>query len=433
MDTVIYTVTSPFCGSATASMGMTVVALPVSGTITGASSVCQDASITLADTAPGGSWSSSSGTTATVAGGVVSGVNAGTVTITYSVMNYCGTSNATANITVNPLVSAGTISGMDSVCIGMTVTLTDPVSGGSWSSFDTTIATAGAATGVVTGRMNGVDTIYYTVSNVCNSAYVGQMVYVRPLPSFGTFTGDSAVCVGNTLTLSSTVGGGTWTSTATNITISGDVVTASGAGTAPVVYTVGTPCGMVSGTVNISVDTTVHPMISGKPFICLGSRDHVDTLTGTPSGGIWATSDAGDSVTAAGWMYGNDTGAITVSYSITNGCGTSTGTATVDVYSKAVCDSILVVPTVGGSKDGVIMVFPNPSTGSFTVELPENAVNSDIEIMDMYGKIIQTRKITNGAERMVEFSMDNVANGTYMIRATADDIHYTGRIVIMNR
>jgi hypothetical protein len=71
-------------------------------------------------------------------------------------------------ITVNPLPDAGGISGTDSVCPGSSVTLTDAVTGGSWSSSNSTLAIV-SATGIVTGLASGAVSISYTVINICGT------------------------------------------------------------------------------------------------------------------------------------------------------------------------------------------------------------------------------------------------------------------------
>jgi sugar lactone lactonase YvrE len=75
----------------------------------------------------------------------------------------------TVVVTVNPLPTAGTITGTDSVCPGFTVTLSNATTGGTWSSSSSSIATVSAA-GVVTGVAPGTATITYTVSNSCGTA-----------------------------------------------------------------------------------------------------------------------------------------------------------------------------------------------------------------------------------------------------------------------
>ncbi|MCW3121012.1 MAG: hypothetical protein JWQ38_504 [Flavipsychrobacter sp.] len=72
----------------------------------------------------------------------------------------------TINVTVDPLPSAGVISGIDNVCPGNTVALAETVSGGIWSSSDAYMTLA-SHTGNVKGVIPGKDTIIYTVINSC--------------------------------------------------------------------------------------------------------------------------------------------------------------------------------------------------------------------------------------------------------------------------
>ncbi|ERJ60163.1 T9SS C-terminal target domain-containing protein, partial [Sphingobacterium paucimobilis] len=86
---------------------VTVNALPVVSAITGSNSVCIGSTVALSSTPTGGVWSSSNTSVATVStSGVVTGVSAGTVTISYSVTNGSGCSTVvTKDVTVIPLPS----------------------------------------------------------------------------------------------------------------------------------------------------------------------------------------------------------------------------------------------------------------------------------------------------------------------------------------
>ena len=88
--------------------------MPVVASITGGSSVAMGSSITLANTTAGGTWSSGNTGVASVGtGGVVTGVGAGTATISYTVTNACGSAYATQVITVTTvaLTVGGTFGG----------------------------------------------------------------------------------------------------------------------------------------------------------------------------------------------------------------------------------------------------------------------------------------------------------------------------------
>jgi uncharacterized protein YjdB len=135
---------------------------PVAGVITGPSDVCVGQTITLTDGTTGGVWSASNGT-ASITGGLVTAISVGADTITYTVTNVCGMADTSKTVTTYPLPSAGVITGIDSVCVGNIIALTDTVTGGIWSSSNATATVS--ASGVITGVNGGMDTIMYSVAN----------------------------------------------------------------------------------------------------------------------------------------------------------------------------------------------------------------------------------------------------------------------------
>jgi hypothetical protein len=153
--------------------------LPVVSAITGTSAVCAGITTTLSNATTGGAWSSSAIGIASVGStGIVTGVAAGTATISYTVTNVCGSVSTTRVATVNALPSAGSISGTATVTVGSTTALSSTTTGGTWSSSATSIATVGS-TGVVTGVAAGTATISYTVTNTCGSAAATRVVTVN--------------------------------------------------------------------------------------------------------------------------------------------------------------------------------------------------------------------------------------------------------------
>jgi len=91
----------------------------------------------------------------------MTGISAGTATITYTV----GGPYVTMGVTVYPLPAA--ITGPGSVCAGGNITLTDGMPGGTWMSGNPAVATIGSLSGVVTGNSGGSAAIYYTLSTGC--------------------------------------------------------------------------------------------------------------------------------------------------------------------------------------------------------------------------------------------------------------------------
>jgi len=68
-----------------------------------------------------------------------------------------------------PSLYAGTISGASPINDSDTITLSETVSGGAWSSSDTSIVTVNATTGVVTGVSSGYANVFYTITNMCGT------------------------------------------------------------------------------------------------------------------------------------------------------------------------------------------------------------------------------------------------------------------------
>jgi uncharacterized protein YjdB len=250
---ISYSVTNG-CGTAVATKPVTVNALPVAGTIIGPTSVCAGSTIALTDATPGGIWSSGATSVATVGGtGVVTGLSPGTVTISYSVTNGCGTADAIKPVTINPLPLAGTIGGGSSVCVGSTIALTDAVTGGFWSSTVTSVASVGS-TGIVTGISAGTTTLSYSVTNGCGTAAATTSVTVNSLPIAGTISGVSSVCLDSTTTLSDVTTGGIWSSTTGMAAVSstGDVTGAS-VGIDTILYMVSNLCGTDSAKKSMTI------------------------------------------------------------------------------------------------------------------------------------------------------------------------------------
>ena len=358
--TISYTVTN-MCGSAYATKDITVNPLPVSGSLSGAMTVCPGSTVSLSSTDPGGSWSSLAPSRATInTFGDVTGVSAGTATISYTVTNSCGTAATTAVVTVNPLPNAGTITGFGVLCPATITTLSDAVSGGVWSSGVPSVASIGV-TGIVLGVASGTTTISYSVTNSCGTAVATKNVVVNPLPFAGTISGSLSICPATTTTLVSTVGGGSWISASlSKATVNSlGLVTGVSAGTSVISYSVANTCGTAIATTTVTVDPLpVAGVLSGATIMC--PSDMV-TLFPSVSGGAWASANAAiGTVDAAGVVTGIAAGTTAISYTVTNSCGDATVTKTVTVNPlpnggiisgpSSICPGGIasVVSTVGG-------------------------------------------------------------------------------------
>src|SRR5262249_30585396 len=119
--------------------------------IVGTASICAGSSTTITELIGGGTWSSSNLSVATIASsGIVYGVSAGTSTISYTLPTGCAT---TLVVTVSAVPAS--IYGSSTVCTSASDTLRDVATGGIWSSSNTTVASIGATSGIMTGVTAG--------------------------------------------------------------------------------------------------------------------------------------------------------------------------------------------------------------------------------------------------------------------------------------
>ncbi|MGM9743656.1 MAG: Ig domain-containing protein, partial [Candidatus Cryptobacteroides sp.] len=188
-------------------------------------------------------WTTSDATVATVSNGVVTAKKLGTATITAK----AGEKTATCSITVIPTpVTSVTLSNTSaSLKVGETVTLSATVNPSdvtdktvTWTTSDATVATV--SNGVVTAKKIGTATI--TAKAGDKTATCSITVIPTPVTSVTLSKTSASLKVGETVTLTATVGPDdatdktvTWTiSDATVATVSNGVVTAKKMGTATI-------------------------------------------------------------------------------------------------------------------------------------------------------------------------------------------------------
>ncbi|MCW3122007.1 MAG: hypothetical protein JWQ38_1499 [Flavipsychrobacter sp.] len=337
IDTVMYIVTN-FCSIDTAIKVIKIDVFPVVSPISGPSAVCEGVSISLADPAPFGVWSVSNTSASVNSTGTVTGVAAGIDTISYTVANGCGTVLSTHIVIVNPQPHAGTISGPSSVCVANTILLIDTASGGVWSSSNSNASVTSG--GIVSGIAAGTATISYVVTNSCNTDIATYPIIVGPLPPPSTISGPATVCAGSTITLSESMGGGIWSVSNTNATVSstGDV-TGVTAGTSIISYELFNSCGSTYATYAVTVNAAPDAgVITGISTVCVGSSI---SLTDASTGGVWSSSDPFvASVSPGGVVTGAGAGTALISYTVTNSCGTATTSKLINVNPLPVAFSV---------------------------------------------------------------------------------------------
>ena len=271
--------------------------------------------------------------------------------------------------TGNVLNSQNADLSLSHVCVGDSLTIMDSVSGGTFTSNATAIATVNSTTGVVMALSAGTVIITHTVG----TAHYYTTIIVNPLPA--PITGSSLACEYG-VTVLSDMGIGTWSisdSSVASISASGVVTGFALGGTAIVTYT--NTCGYT--TKSITVGTAPYAgTISGASVICSGS---LDTLMETMAGGTWTSSDTATMLTPISMgVVVNTSGGTTVTYTVTNACGMASVSQIINVNAMPVAGMVsgtstlcqgasttLMDSTMGGmwwSSDSAIASV-NPSTG----------------------------------------------------------------------
>ena len=309
---------------------------PTLNAITGPSNVCEFATIALSNDYSGGVWTTSNASIATVSvSGVVTGVSAGVVNISYATpLAGCF---ATTSVTVDAVPA--TIAGTDSVCIGAVTFLTNSVAGGVWSSSDITVATVDGL-GNVTGVSANTVRISYVIGSGCSASIV---VTVKPFAEAGTITGIAEVCLGTDSTFTSTVAGGSWSSsdpTIASVTSTG-IVAGVSIGSAVITYIVVNDCSADTATYNVLVIPEPDAgVLSGTAGLCVG---YTSTITSTISGGTWTSSNPSiAAVSSTGVVTTIAPGTAIISYAVTTTCGTDVATLAFTVFTTAPQPSITV-------------------------------------------------------------------------------------------
>lgn len=283
-------------------------------------------------------WTPSAGLSSTTSYTTIANPSATTV---YSVqVNPIGQTNCmqaqTATISViNPVPA--TITPVSTMCTNAsTVALTVTPTGGSWTG-------AGiSATGVLTPSLAVVGNNTYTYSagsGTCASTGTTTIAVEQYVPS--TITGSIApLCItNNTVNLAaaplstSTLGVGVWAGNGVTGTVFSPSV--AGVGTHSLTYSTHsvptlTLCPSTS-TLAVSVSSVATPVITSAGPYC--DSFTAQTMTATPAGGVWTSTNAATAISAAGILTPNSTnlGANNLIYTLTNGPCTASATTVVNI------------------------------------------------------------------------------------------------------
>ncbi|PQJ13125.1 hypothetical protein CJD36_005115 [Flavipsychrobacter stenotrophus] len=202
--------------------------------------------------------------------------------------------------------------------------LSDTLTGGTWSSSDTSIA---ITTGdYVIGVSAGTVVITYSYTNLwgCSAFIVSDPITILPLPDAGIITGYDTMCLGGATLLSETVSSGVWSSLDPTIAAIDPfgLVTGLALGSAVIRYHfVDTACANDAYDTVYVITVPSSPPIIGADTGCIGT---MYTMTDSLTGGTWyiidgATAGTIDPVT--GKFTAVHSGRVIIGYTVSTYCG----------------------------------------------------------------------------------------------------------------
>lgn len=334
IDTVLYSFPS--------SNGITTISKVVSisshglTTIIGVDSLCEGISYLFSSSQAGGSWTTSNSHAFVTSAGLVNGLSAGGDTLIYIFSNACGADTSFKRILIKPLPNSGSITGPNSVCVGLAISLADTSVGGTWNCTNNYATVTGS--GIVAGVSLGTDTVVYKVSNFCGVDSTIKIISVITTP-VTSITGIDSFCQAASYLFTSSPAGGIWSTSNGHAFVStGGLVNGFSAGTDTVIYILANSCGADSSFKNIIIKPLPHAgSITGPDSVCVGS---VISLTGTAPYGTWYSLNSHATVTASGMVSGNSTGNDTIVYRVANFCGVDSATKQIVVHTTLPAGSI---------------------------------------------------------------------------------------------
>lgn len=384
------------CASARVPVTVTFNAPPAVTANASATSVCLGAQVILT----GGGAQSYSWNNGVNDGVAFSPTNTTTYTVTGTDANNCsGTASVTVNVVPAPNVTAQ--ASATAVCSGSPVTLTGQgAQSYTWNNgvndgvpFTPAISQAYIVTGDNGNNCINTDTIFITVNS---------------LPAVSALASSHGVCEGGSLTLT---GLGAQSYAWDNGVTDGVPFVPVSSNTYTVTGTDGNNC---SNTATITVNVNPNPNVSFVlPVDTICAQSGIIQLSGSPAGGVFTGSGVNGSTFDPAVGAGNYF--ITYTYLDTNGCSG-------EASSQLVVQGCLGTGNISGPQ---VQIYPNPSSGNFTLEISEWSDNTQVYIYNALGEVVQQLTMTSPVQ-----SVRIDAAGIYWIRIATLETTISKQVIV---
>jgi len=297
------------------------------------------------------------------------------------------------------------------ICEGQTVNLTA-------TGADTYLWNTGATGANVSDTPNN-STVYSVVGtnslSGCSVTLASQMVIVNETPSILVYSNKPAICAGQSANLSA-MGATTytWSNNATTgmITVSPNATTTYTVLGSNAFNCVGTAVQQII--VNQNPTITVSSNATNPAQICKG-----EAVTLTGNGAVtysWAASSL-YIVAPQAIINPMTTTTYTVYGANSNGC---LGMTTIE---QVVAECTGINEATSGING--VSIYPNPTTGIFTVELNNNAAKT-VQVSDLTGRVVMTGSSNTDK---VNVNISSLANGIYYVKIQSNNAVETIKVV----
>ncbi|MCD6557187.1 MAG: immunoglobulin domain-containing protein, partial [Bacteroidales bacterium] len=382
-------------------------------------------------------------------GGNISGANSDTYTITgvlsgdagnytCDISNVCGSvSSDAATLTVNPAPVAPTsvTATLLNQCAGIANQLS--YTGGSGDTFKWYTGSCGA-TEIGTGNNLSISPTFTTTyygrwEKTCGvSSCESVTVTVTDATAITTQPQSQAACENDNVTF-------TVTATGSNLTYQWQKDGSDISGATFDTYTVSNVSASDAGNYTCEVNGDCGTVSSDAATLTISAATSITTQPAS------VNANAGDNITfsvvAEGsnlsyqWQFNSAdiTGETADLYTINNVQVSDAGNY--DVVVSGDCGNVtsdIAVLTVASSVEDLaafgINIYPNPSDGTFRIEIKNKEKTADVSISDMTGKLIYSNKLNTSEDHIIK--LNYVSKGVYFIKINLGDKSVVSKLII---
>ena len=277
------------------------------------------------------------------------------------------------------------------------------------------------------GIFPGIDTVYFTATNVCGTDTTRAIITVVP-NIFTPITGSDSLCAGESFTFTDLSAGGIWSTlypgySAYNIDSLSGVFISSNSTYGPVLITYGTPGCFVVDTVTIE-KAPISAAIIGPSLVVVGATV---TYSNDTAGGIWSVSNTALATvdTHTGLLSGLSAGFDTLYYTTTNAAGCN--------YPNHRIIHVIAGPESVSSINNTasFTVYPNPANGNLNITwAAQSTGNGTVTISDVSGRTVYKSSIEMGAANQARLDISTLKAGVYMISIQSGNGYYCSKLVV---